>query len=134
MAHTLLEQLGYDFMAAAFAVYNELGVGFTEEIYQEALERELGDRGISYSSQPEVLIQFRGQPLRKRLRPDLIIGDEIIVELKAATALAPEHHAQLFNYLKATDKRVGYIVNFGARDRLEWKRYIRTQPKKISDN
>ncbi|MBS0662787.1 MAG: GxxExxY protein [Verrucomicrobia bacterium] len=127
MADSLAEQLGYDFMAAAFAVYNELGVGFTEDIYQEALGRELVSRSIAHVAQSEVILEYRGQPLNKRLRPDLIIGDQIIVELKAATAIVPEHEAQLFNYLKATRKRVGYLVNFGSRDRLQWKRFIRPQ-------
>ncbi len=123
----MAEQLGYDFMAAAFAVYHELGVGFTEDIYQEALECELSSRQIAHVAQPEIGLFYKGLTMIKRLRPDLVVGNLIIVELKATTSLAPEHEAQLFNYLKATKKRVGYLVNYGCRDRLHWKRFIRTQ-------
>ncbi len=114
-------------MGAAFEVYNELGAGFTEDIYQEALERELCSRGIAYAAQPELTLTYKDQRLNRRLRPDLIVGEQIIVELKAASAIVPEHEAQLFNYLKATEKKVGYLVNFGSRERLQWKRFVRTQ-------
>jgi GxxExxY protein len=122
-----LAQQGYDFMAAAFEVYNELGHGFTEEIYQESLETELRTRAIPFAAQAEVGILYKGQPLRKKFRPDLIVFEDIIVELKAVKALAPEHEAQLLNYLKAAGKPVGYLVNFGSAEKLEWKRFALTR-------
>lgn len=125
-----LRQEGYDFMAAAFEVHTELGNGYTEEIYQEALEVELRTRGIPFVPQAELAVLYKGQPLRKKLRPDLLVFGEIIVELKAASCLTAEHEAQLLNYLKATGKPVGYLVNFGSREKLEWKRFART--RKIS--
>jgi GxxExxY protein len=122
-----LRQEGYDFMAAAFDVHSELGHGYTEEIYQEALEVELRSRGIPFVPQAELSVLYKGRALRKRLRPDLLVFGDIIVELKAASSLTTEHEAQLLNHLKATGKPVGYLVNFGSRDKLEWKRFARTR-------
>ena len=120
----LYEQEGYDFMAAAFEVYNEMGSGFLEEIYHESLEVELGRRGIPFISKPALSIFYKGTLLKKQYFPDLIVIDQILVELKAVRTLAPEHEAQLINYLKATRKRVGYLINFGSFPRLEWKRLV----------
>jgi len=128
-----LQQEGYDFMATAFEVYNELGHGFTEDIYQEALERELSAHKIPFLPQAELVVLYKGQPLRKKLRPDLLVSEHIVVELKAASALTSEHEAQLLNYLKATSNPVGYLVNFGCPEKLEWKRFARTK-QKISVN
>ena len=102
-----LQQEGYDLIAAAFEVHNELGHGFTEEIYQEALETELSERGIAFLAQSEIVVFYKGRPLRKKFRPDLIVDGVIIVELKAVSALTSEHKAQLLNYLKATAQPVG---------------------------
>jgi GxxExxY protein len=133
-ANKPLQQEGYDFMAAAFAVYNEMGHGFTEEIYQEDLERELGSRSMAFVAQPELLVLYKGYPLKKKLRPDLLACDEIIIEVKTVSMLLPEHAAQLLNDLKASGKPVGYLINFGCVDELEWKRFARTRtaPKPIS--
>jgi GxxExxY protein len=120
----LMQQEGYDFMAAAFEVYNELGSGFLEEPYQEALELELSDRGIHFVAKPKLPIFYKARQLRKYYEADLVVSAEIIVELKAVHLLAPEHEAQLINYLKATRKRVGYLVNFGAFPKLQWKRIV----------
>jgi GxxExxY protein len=106
---------------------NELGHGFTEDIYQEAFERELAAHKISFQPQPELAVIYKGQPLRKKLRPDLLVSEHIVVELKAASSLTSEHEAQLLNYLKATSNPVGYLVNFGCPEKLEWKRFARTK-------
>ncbi len=127
-----MQQEGYDFMAAAFEVYNDMGNGYTEDIYQESLELELVERKIPFLAQAELTIHYKGKPLRKKLRPDLMAFENIVVELKAVSALTSEHEAQLLNYLKATGKPVGYLVNFGCREKLEWKRFART--RKISVN
>ena len=127
-----MQQEGYAFMAAAFEVYNELGSGFTEDVYQEALERELTFRGVAYHAQPELTVSYKGQSLHRKFKPDLLVSSYIVVELKAASALTSDHEAQLLNYLKATGKPVGYLVNFGCREKLEWKRFART--RKISVN
>lgn len=118
-----LQQEGYDFMNACFAVHNELGGGFLEEVYQESLELELTDRHIPFVSQPKLQLFYKGRPLKKHYEADLIVVGEILVELKAVKSLLPEHEAQLINYLKATRKRVGYLVNFAA-PRVQWQRII----------
>jgi GxxExxY protein len=118
-----LQQEGYDFMNACFAVHNELGGGFLEEVYQESLEMELTDRGIPFVSHPKLQLYYKGRPLKKFYEADLIVIGEILVELKAVKTLAPEHEAQLINYLRATRKRVGYLVNF-ATPRVQYQRVI----------
>lgn len=126
MSGKLFEQEGYDLMGAAFEVYNEMGNGYLEEVYQECLEQELESRHIPFASKTELTIQYKGHPLRKRYIPDLVVHGEIVVELKAARQLATEHEAQLLNYLKATGKTVGYLINFGSPGKLEWKRMVKT--------
>ena len=120
----LFHQEGYDLMAACFEVYNEMGHGFLEEVYQESLELELTHRGISFISQPKLQLFYKGNALRKHYEADLIVVGEIVVELKAVKAPLPEHDAQLINHLRATHKRVGYLVNFGSHPSLEWKRRV----------
>lgn len=120
----LYQQEGYDFMSACFEVYNELGHGFLEEVYQESVEIELTERGIPFISKPKLQLFYKDKPLRKHYEADLIVIGEIVIELKAAKALLPEHEAQLINYLRATKKRVGYLVNFGSHPLLEWRRRV----------
>lgn len=120
----LYQQEGYDVMGAAFEVYNEMGNGFLEDVYQECLEKELQMRKIAFRPKVNLQIHYKGQPLEKRYVPDLVVLDGIIVELKAVRNVAPEHEAQLLNYLKATKKRVGYLINFGSAGKLEWKRMV----------
>lgn len=115
---------GYKLMGAAFEVYNEQGYGLAEEIYQESLEMELESRGITFQSKHELLCFYKGRQLKKRYVPDLFVFGCLVTELKAVTALAPEHEAQLINYLRLTRQPVGYLINFGHKDTLEWKRII----------
>jgi GxxExxY protein len=120
----LFKAEGYDLMASAFEVYNELGPGFLEEVYQEALEIELTARRIPFESKPRLQIQFKNKPLQKYYDADLLVCSGIIVELKAVRSIAPEHEAQLINELKAAQRRVGYLINFGAAPRLQWQRRV----------
>jgi GxxExxY protein len=120
----LFQQEGYDLMAACFEVYNELGHGFLEDVYQESLELELTERGIPFTSQSKLQLFYKRKPLRNHYEADLIVTDKIVVELKAAKTILPEHEAQLINYLRATQKRVGYLVNFGSHPLLEWRRRV----------
>ena len=123
MEQDMLKQEGYDLMGAAFEVYNVLGYGMAEEIYQQSLEIELGLRNIPYQSKADVKVIYKEQTLATVYCPDLLVFDEIIVELKAVKILAPEHEAQLFNYMRISKKKVGYLINFGASKELEWKRF-----------
>jgi GxxExxY protein len=120
----LFQQQGYNLMGAAFEVYNELGHGFFEEVYREGLEMELMNRGLPFVSRTTLPLFYKGRPMAKSYQADLIVVGKIIVELKAVRALVAEHDAQLINYLKATRKRVGYLINFGAFPKLDWKRLV----------
>ena len=115
---------GYKLMGAAFEVYNEQGYRLAEEIYQECLEIELELRRIPFHAKKELLCHYKGRTLKKRYIPDLFVFDCLVVELKAVTGLAPEHEAQLINCLRLTRQPVGYLINFGHKDTLEWKRII----------
>ncbi len=115
---------GYQFMGAAFEVYNDRGYGLAEEIYQECLEIELELRGIAFRSKAEIRCFYKGRELKKRYIPDLFVFGCLVVELKAVAELAPEHEAQLMNYLRIARQPVGYLVNFGHKGTLEWKRFI----------
>ena len=119
----MLKQEGYDLMGAAFEVYNVLGYGMAEEIYQQSLAIELGLRKIPFQSKAELKATYKEQTLTTVYRPDLLVFKEIVVELKAVKDLAPEHEAQLFNYMRISAKKVGYLINFGASDELQWKRF-----------
>ena len=116
---------GYRLMGAAFEVYNELGYGMAEEIYQQSLEVELGLRSIPFVPKQELLVYYyKANQLQTRYRPDLLVFDEIVVELKAVSGLDPDHEAQLFNYMRIARMPVGYLLNFGQKGDLEWKRFI----------
>lgn len=120
----VFQQEGYDLIGAALEVYNEKGQGFLDEVYQECLEIELSLRGIPFEAQSALSLSYKGRSLRRTYRPDLIAFGEIVVELKAIKQLTDNDMAQLLNYLRATGKRVGYLVNFGHPGKLEWQRFI----------
>ncbi|HXP58964.1 MAG TPA: GxxExxY protein, partial [Dongiaceae bacterium] len=119
MKSEIYKDEGYKLMGAAFEVYNEQGYGLAEEIYQECLEIELELRGIAFRSKQELTCYYKGRELKKKYVPDLFVFGCLVVELKAVTALAPEHEAQLMNYLRLTRQPVGYLINFGHKDTLE---------------
>ena len=120
----MLEQEGYDLMGAAFEVYNEQKRHLSEDVYQASLEEELKRRNISFDAQRRLDVFYKGVKLDPFFIPDLLVYDEIIVELKAVKKLLPEHEAQLINYLAITGKKVGYLINFGHKGTLEWKRMV----------
>jgi GxxExxY protein len=115
---------GYKLMGAAFEVYNEQGFGMAEEIYQESLEIELAMRGIAFQTKQELKCFYKGRELKKRYVPDLFVFGCLVVELKAVSQLLAEHEAQVINYMRITKQPVGYLINFGHKDTLEWKRFI----------
>ena len=120
----MFKQEGYDLVGAAIEVYNEMGHGFLEDVYQECLESELSGRNIPFESQPALRIHYKGKKLDKRYRPDLYVCGGIVVELKAMKALTNNEMAQLLNYLKASGKHVGYLINFGHPTKLDWQRLV----------
>jgi GxxExxY protein len=117
----------YRIVGACLAVHTDKGNGFTEPVYQDALEIEMELTGIPFDAQHNYPIQYRGRQLRHTYTPDLVCFDLIIVELKAAKALIDEHRAQVLNYLKVTGLQLGLLVNFGSHPRLEWERIVLTK-------
>jgi GxxExxY protein len=115
---------GYRLVGAAMEVYNEMGGGLAEPIYQECMEIELGLREIPFDPQRELKTFYKGRELKRRFIPDLFVYDRMIAELKSQKSIEPEHESQLFNYLRLTRSPVGYLLNFGSKSGLEWKRYL----------
>ena len=94
-------------------VHRELGCGFLEKVYQEALEREFIDEGIPYQREVNMKIYYKGTPLQQEYIADFVCYDKIIVELKAISKLSDVEKAQVINYLKATGYELGFLANFG---------------------
>ncbi len=117
----------YAIVGAAMEVYNVLGPGFLEPVYQEALGIEFTDRGTPFEPQKELLIRYKGHCLKKSYIADFVVFGKIIVEIKAIDRLTSHDEAQLLNYLKATGMEVGVLINFGSADKLEWKRRVLTK-------
>ena len=124
MTELILKDEVYLVVGCAIEVHKELGFGFLEAVYQEAMEFELTQRRIPFDAQLPLAISYKGQRLKKEYLADLICYGQIIVELKALERLSGREEAQLLNYLKATGYRVGLLINFGNSPKLEWKRFV----------
>jgi GxxExxY protein len=109
---------------AVFDVNRHMGAGFLEAVYQECLAMEFKARAIPFVPLPSLALTYKGVPLRQRYQPDFVCFDKIIVELKAVRELAPEHRAQVLNYLQATGLRVGLLVNFGNAPKARIERLV----------
>lgn len=114
----------YKIVGAAFKVYNNLGPGFLEAVYQEALEIEFQRQGIPYEREKELNIVYDGILLKQTYRADFVCYGKIIVELKAVSELDDAHRSQVYNYLHATGYRLGLLLNFGCSDELEKERIV----------
>jgi len=104
-------------------VHKNLGPGFLEPVYQEALKIEMEERNIPFIKEALLDIFYKGKIMDKRYLADFICYKEIIIELKACEKLIPSHISQVVNYLKATDKPLGLLINFGSKS-LQYKRVI----------
>ena len=124
MTELALKDEVYVVIGAAIEVHRELGSGFLEPVYQEAMEMELQSQAIPFESQKRLAIVYKGYPLQKEYVADLVCYEQIIVELKALDRLTGKEEAQVLNYLKATGLRVGLLINFGSTGKLEWKRLV----------
>ena len=113
---------------AFYCVYNELGFGFLENVYQNALYYELLQRGFGVESQQPINVHYKTHLVGK-YKADLIVNELIILELKAAECLVPENELQLINYLKATDKEVGLLFNFGIKPEVRRKAFDNNRKK-----
>lgn len=109
-------------IGAAFEVANALGAGFLEKVYEGALLAELRLRGLKAAQQVLYPVKYKGQQVGKYFA-DLVVEDKVIVELKCAESLAPEHMAQCINHLKASGLKVALLINF-RRTKIEWKRVV----------
>ena len=121
----LHRELTRSILGCAFDVINELGHGFLEAVYENALMVALEDKGLSAESQKAIGVRFRGRPVGIYYA-DLIVEGKVLVELKAVSNLMPEHSAQVINYLNATGIKVGLLINFG-NPRLQYKRFTPTK-------
>ena len=113
-------------IGACLEVYNELGPGFLESVYQEALHREFLLRGIPHQQQSPINVYYKEDPLNKHFRADFLCYDKILVELKAAKELTSIDEAILLNYLKASRNNLGILANFGEAE-FVFKRFIETR-------
>lgn len=113
----------YRIIGCCMEVHKALGPGFLEAVYQEALSLELKDANIPFNKEKVLEVRYKGILLEKKYVADFLCFDEVIVELKAVESLNTDHIAQVLNYLKATEKKIGLLINFGARS-LQYKRII----------
>lgn len=120
----VFKEESYKIIGAAFEVYNTLGPGFLEAVYQECLELEFQKRGIPYEREKEIVIKYNGYKLKQTYKADFICYDQIIVELKAVSEIIDSHRAQVYNYLRATNMKLGILLNFGCPDELEQYRIL----------
>jgi GxxExxY protein len=124
MSEILYKEESYRILGACFEVYKEMGCGFVEPVYQECLEIELGLQGISFESQVQLPLAYKGSPLKGKYIPDFILFNKIVLEIKAVKELADDHRAQVYNYLRATGYRLGLLVNFGHHPGVEYERIV----------
>ena len=114
-----------------YEVYNNLGFGFLEKVYENALYQELMDQGLSCRRHVPITVFYKGKTVGDYYA-DIIVEGKIILELKAAESLAEEHELQIINYLKATNIEIGLLLNFGKEPQI--KRKILTNDRKSTNN
>ncbi len=119
----LFKETSYSIIGACMEVHNELGKGFQEIVYGDALEVEFKKQNVKYSREEGFEIFYKGVKLPRLYRPDFVISDSIILEIKAIEYLTSGHLKQTLNYLATSKLRLGLLVNFGE-DSLKYKRVI----------
>ena len=126
MDEIIYKDEAYKIVGAMMSVHNELGCGFLEAIYQEALEMEFLLQGIPYEREKELEVRYKGNVIGKKYKADFICYNKIIVELKAVDKILPEFKAQTLNYMKMSNSKLGILANFGQTS-LEIQRLVRIQ-------
>lgn len=124
MSDLVYQQESYDIQGAIFEVYKTLGSGYLEAVYQECLAIEFSEQNIPYIAQPIMRISYKGNTLEQIYKPDFICFDKIIVELKAVSEILPEHKAQVLNYMKISEFKLGLLVNFAAVPKVKIQRFV----------
>jgi GxxExxY protein len=125
MSKLLFEEETFKVIGACMTVHKKLGCGFLESVYQEVLRKEFTKEGIPFEEQKKLNLYYEGEKLDKYFKSDFLCSDKIIVELKSVAFLNKSLESQVINYLKATNKEVGLLINFGEKS-LKWKRFINT--------
>jgi len=120
----LFQEEVFRIQGAIFEVNREMGAGFLEAVYQECLALEFAARGIPFAATPTLHLRYKGASLRQSYSPDFVCFDSVLVELKAVREIAPEHRAQIINYLRATGLRLGLLVNFGSAPKARVERFV----------
>ena len=123
MGSILFREESYEIIGACMETHRVLGSGFLEAVYQEALEKEFTLRCIPYDREFQLRIKYKDFLLEKEYVADFICYDKIILELKALSSINTEHEAQVINYLKASEYKLGLLVNFGSL-KLQYKRLV----------
>jgi GxxExxY protein len=116
------QELTHEIIGAAYEVHPELGGGFLEKVYENAMAVELRARGLQFKNQDAIAVLYKGTIVGDYVC-DLLVNEAVLCEIKALEALVAAHHAQLLNYLKATGTKVGLLINFGPR-RVDVKRIV----------
>ncbi|MFT5836705.1 MAG: GxxExxY protein [Candidatus Azotimanducaceae bacterium] len=124
MPDIIYKDESYQIIGACMEVYNELGCGFLEAVYQEALAIEFEARGIPFGRELDLAIQYKQRQLSTTYRADFVVFDKIILEIKAAESLVSKNESQVLNYLNATKQSLGILVNFGSSEGLQSKRFV----------
>ena len=120
----VFKEESYRIIGACFEVYKDKRNGFLETVYQECLAIEFGEQQIPFEEKPRLRLEYKGRPLKQEYEPDFLCFGQIIVEIKAVKKLTDEHRAQVINYLKATGKELGLLVNFGHYPKIEHERFV----------
>lgn len=124
MAKLILPDESYRIVGACFEVYNRMGCGFLEAVYQECLSIELAEQNIPFVQQAQIKLSYRGRTLLKDYVADFVCCGQILIEIKAAADLIDAHRAQLLNYLHASGLSLGLLINFGRAGGLQHERLL----------
>ena len=125
MKDLIYKEESYAIVGACFEVYNQMGAGFLEAVYQECLEIEFRERKIPFMARKQLVLRYKQQTLKAKYVPDFVCHEKIILEIKALSDITNEHRAQVHNYLRATGMKLGLLVNFGAEGKVQSERIVR---------
>ena len=123
MSEIIYKEESYTIIGICMEIHNQLGHGFSEIVYKDALEFEFNKNGIFFEREKEYLVYYKGNLLKHNFYADFVVYNKIILEVKCAISISDEHIAQTINYLKVSDCKLGLIINF-ARGKMEYKRIL----------